>query len=490
MILLPLVIMGIYLSRPLYDPDFYWHLKTGEWIWQNRSLPHLDPFGVPPLASLTPRTEFISTSYWLLQLVLYGFYSLAGMSGIVIFRWIIAAVFLLTCCRWSNLRNSNVSATITIGIVQLLEYYFIERPQFISFLGLALLLVVLFRFFEQRTYRSLWSLLVPLSLLMTLWSNMHGGFLIGQAILMYCAVTEGIKFLHPSLSPLSKQNYIILLVSSITAIVASFINPNAVNLIRYLPIIFDAGHYSNKNILEELSLLQYFKETRDYTTIVYATSIVLTLGALSASKYRKNITWVGILAGTAFMGYQHMRLMPFFIVSAVIFITKYVEIERVTITGKVVLMSMLAVTTVYSVRDELPRIVSAAKYGWVPADHFPLKAADFIITNHIKGNVYTTMKWGGYMIWQVGPEQKVFYDSRVFNLQRAWEYNNSQIITTNQRPYWKGLFNMYNIDVVILPVTEESGEPSLLTQSIFSDSEWKLIFSSANDSVFVKNGLK
>ena len=57
-----IAVAGVYLFRPLYDPDFYWHLKTGQWIWQNKSLPHFDPFGIPPSPEPTPGTEFIFTS--------------------------------------------------------------------------------------------------------------------------------------------------------------------------------------------------------------------------------------------------------------------------------------------------------------------------------------------------------------------------------------------------------------------------------------------
>lgn len=70
MLFFTLVVVGIYLLRPLYDPDFYWHLKTGQWIWQNKALPLIDPFGVQPVLEPSPRTGFILTSYWLNQLVL------------------------------------------------------------------------------------------------------------------------------------------------------------------------------------------------------------------------------------------------------------------------------------------------------------------------------------------------------------------------------------------------------------------------------------
>jgi len=489
MILFTLVIAGIYLSRPLYDPDFYWHLKTGQWIWQNMSLPLMDPFGVPPLAEPSPRSDFILTSYWLIQLILYAFYSLCGMSGIVIFRWILAGISLLLCTRWTNVRDSNVTAVIALGTIQIFELYFLERPQFISFVCFGALLVFLFRCVNMRDDSSLWGTLVPLSLVMILWSNMHGGFLIGQAILIYFVIAEGIKFFHSSLTPLSERHYRMLLISAIAALIASFINPNAINLIKYLPVIFDANNYANQNVLEQLSLFNYFKETRDYTIFLYIASIAVTAGALLFSTHRKNITWIGILAGTAFMGCQHMRLMPFFLVSAMVFLTKYFETECTAIKGRVILFSMLAVTTMYCVSGEFPRIYEVAKSGWVPVNQFPVKAADFITANNISGNMYTTMYWGGYLIWRVGPEKKIFHDGRILSIKRAWEYNNSRIIIQNQRPYWRGLLNMYNIQVAVLPVYEEDGTPSLLTRSLSADKDWSIVFAADNEVVFAKNGI-
>jgi len=489
MLLFTLVVAGVYLSRPLFDPDFYWHLKTGQWIWQNMSLPRMDPFGVPPLAPSSPRTDFILTSYWLSQLILYAFYSAGGMSGIILLRWIFAGISLLIFTYWTNVRNSDVTAVIAIGTILILEFYFIERPQFISFVCFGALLIILFRFLDQPDNRSLWSMLTPLSLVMIIWANMHGGFLIGQATLIYFIIAEGIKFSRSSLTPLSVRSFRILLISSITALGASFINPNAIDMLNYLPTIFDADNYANVNNLEEMSIVEYFRESRNFTNILYIASMALTAAALLTSKHRKDITWIGILAGTAIMGCQHMRLMPFFLVSATIFLTKYVETEHPAFKSRLVLFAMLAVTTVYCVKNEFPRIMEVTRSGWVPVYQFPVRSADYISSHNIAGNIYTTMTWGGYMIWRAGPDNKIFHDGRVLNIQRAWEYNNSTLITVDRRPYWKGLLNARNIRVVVLPVYEDNGDPNLLTQSISNDREWSIVFAAENEVVFVRNAL-
>jgi hypothetical protein len=355
-----------------------------------------------------------------------------------------------------------------------------------SFVCFGILLVILLRFFEQGDEASLWRTLTPLALLMLIWSNMHGGFLIGQAILVYFCIAEGLKFCHRTLSPLSARSYKILLVSALVALLASFINPNAINLLGYLPTIFDADNYANLNNLEEMSVFEYFTTTRDYAVFLNVTSIVLTSAALVASKQRRNITWIGIIIGTAGMGCLHMRLMPFFLVAAMIFMTKYVETEVSAIITKMVIIPLLVVTTLLCVRDEFPRITAVLKTGWVPGNHYPVKAADFITTGTGSGNIYTTLNWGGYLIWRVGPQQKVFFDSRFLNLQRAWEYNNSTIIGVNQRPYWKGLFSTYDIREVVLPIYEDDGSPNMLTQSMYADPEWSMVFTAESEVVLVR----
>lgn len=487
MLLFALAVTALYLSRPLYDPDFYWHLKTGQWIWQNKMLPHTDPFGIPPLPDATPRSVFILTSYWLIQLIMHAFYSLSGMSGIIAFRWIVAGICLLICLVWTNVRNSFVTAVIALGTILLLEYYFIERPQFISFISFGALVVVLFRFVDKPSERSLWTTSIPLVFIMMFWANVHGGYLIGQALIVYFMIAEGIKFFHPSLEPLTIYKYKMLIISLVAALLASFVNPNAVNLIKYLPIIFDADNYVNKGVLEQLSIIEYFRATGDYTIFLYLASMILTAGAFLTSKHRKNITWGGILVATAFMGYQHMRLLPFFIVSAMLFMTKFYEFEGACIKRRIILLMMLAFTTVYCVKDEFSPVFQVTKAGWVPANQFPVKSVDYISANKIHGNIYTTLMWGGYMLWRTGPESKIFHDGRYINIQRAWEYNNSLNITQNQRPYWKGLMNVHNIRLIVLPLYGHNGVPEVLAQSVAADNGWKLIFASENEAVFMKN---
>ena len=78
LLLLILMTCFLYLLRPISDADFFWHLKTGEWIWSHRELPGDDPFSYTSAATENMRKHFILTSYWLSQLTYYLFYRIAG----------------------------------------------------------------------------------------------------------------------------------------------------------------------------------------------------------------------------------------------------------------------------------------------------------------------------------------------------------------------------------------------------------------------------
>lgn len=480
------VVVILYLSRPLYDPDFYWHLKTGQWIWNHQALPYHDPFGIPPHPEQNSRFEFILTSYWLIQLILYGCYTLFGMSGIILFRIIIATGLFFMFARWTNIRNSAAVSVVTLGTMLLLEFYFIERPQFLSFVFFAMLLTVLFKSLYNKSTSFTWSTPATLSLIMICWSNMHGGFFIGQAVLIYFVVSEGMKFIHKNLEPLSVQQYKMLCISSAAALAASCINPNAINLLKYLPIIFDSKNYANQNILEELSLYRYFLDTSDYTIVIYALSMVATLFALLTSHQRKNITWAGLLFGTAFMGYQHMRLMPFFMLTAMLFVTKQVGKNGLKPVGLFIISVLLIATMLKCIPDEFGNIAKIARSGLVPTQQYPVKSADYLDKNNLHGNIYTDLFWGGYMLWRAKPEDKIFHDGRMLSIQRIWEYNNISTINPGQRPYWKGIFKRYDVRIAVLPLYEPNGQPNVLYKSMSGDNEWTPVFIAENETVFLK----
>lgn len=483
-----LAVTGIYLSRPLFDPDFYWHLKTGQLIWEHKELPTIDFFGVLPLPDPTPRVKFTLTSYWLFQLLLYAFFSAGGMTGIIILRWLLAGIVLMICARWSNLRNGYVLTALALVSIEILEHFFLERPQFFSFIAFGMLLSILFTFSQQKKHWRLLELLIPLSLLMLVWANMHGGYLAGVGILLLFCTLEGIKFLRPTFAPLAWRDYRLLLISTTAAIVASFVSPHPFLEFKDL-MLFSAGNaQSPMQFREHLSIIAYLKLGLDYTPLFYLVSMALTAVALLTSQHRKNLTWLGIISATGFFGFVYIRYAPFFLIASAMFLMRYCEEERrAGVMGKLLFAAVMGIF-IMGIRDEMSRIQEIRQSGWVPASVYPVRAAEHLASYGTAGeNIYSLDFWGSYLIWRLGPNKRIFEDGRHLYPERTAEFIKAYRDSREHiaaPPYWKKLFQRYRIDVAVLPLNDERGQLPLLTQSISIDPEWVLVYSDSMAAVF------
>ena len=70
------VFVVIYREKMLGDPDIWWHIRTGQWIWDQGAFPTTDPFshtfaGRPWIAK-----------EWLSQIVFFTGFSVAGWNGV------------------------------------------------------------------------------------------------------------------------------------------------------------------------------------------------------------------------------------------------------------------------------------------------------------------------------------------------------------------------------------------------------------------------
>src|SRR5258705_3808201 len=81
------------LIRPISDQDFWWHLRTGQYIFQTLSIPHTDiysftAFGKPWIAH-----------EWLSEAAMYAVYSLSGWLGLIALSALLTAAGVFSFCR-------------------------------------------------------------------------------------------------------------------------------------------------------------------------------------------------------------------------------------------------------------------------------------------------------------------------------------------------------------------------------------------------------
>src|SRR5512141_1589331 len=79
--LVPLLAFALVISFcNIRSLDLWWHLKTGEWIWQNRAVPHEDVF------SYTAAAKPWIAHEWLFGLLAFWVHRIAGTTGVVLAR--------------------------------------------------------------------------------------------------------------------------------------------------------------------------------------------------------------------------------------------------------------------------------------------------------------------------------------------------------------------------------------------------------------------
>jgi hypothetical protein len=126
---------GLFAVQKIVDPDFWWHLKTGEWIWHHKAIPYVDPFSYTFKGA-----EWINYE-WFFHTLIYPIYKLGGFGGLIVFEAIaVLLTFLILffiCCEVDE-GNRWLSITILLMTLVLARGRFSVRPQINSFLLLVL----------------------------------------------------------------------------------------------------------------------------------------------------------------------------------------------------------------------------------------------------------------------------------------------------------------------------------------------------------------
>src|SRR3954447_17868621 len=152
------------------DGDVSWHIATGQWILDHRTIPHTDPF------SFTWAGKPWVPIEWHSEAVMAAAYRLAGYSGIaaLVPAALIAlhATVYLNASRWVRAALLPIVAMDFVLIPMLLA-----RPHVLTWPLIAWWTWLMMRARQHNRAPPLaWALL------MILWANLHGSFVFGLLI--------------------------------------------------------------------------------------------------------------------------------------------------------------------------------------------------------------------------------------------------------------------------------------------------------------------
>jgi len=465
-------LLGLF-SSPIADTDFWWHLKTGEYIAQHHSLPAPDPFAYTTPATSAYQGEaqvrhFNLTHEWLSQVIMYAAYAIAGFPAIVLIR----ALLLASLCGLAGFLAARLSENFYAGIAaacataSVAVAFAADRPGVVSFLGVALFVTLL----ELR--RGWWAL-PPLALL---WSNCHGGFLLGWVVLLAYSAEPLLTRPRATMWRDSRQLWLV----SACAIAASLVNPNGFGVVSTLLAYRRSPMTAN---LIEWQPPKLWGAPYGFDILLYAAIAVLLL---SWRKVRP-AHWIlfAAFAGAALTAFRNTALIGFL---APVLIAAYFPFRlarpRVFAWASVILA--VAGLGVGYAEGRFPQLEVAA---WT----IPSGAADYLSQHHVTGPMFNTYEQGGYLIWRAWPRQRVFIDGRSLSETVYRDYNqilfNAGYASDQVTGPREELLNRYGVQVVVMNSMDYvSGAmyPLVLALANPVSTEWELVYDDPQAVIFLR----
>ena len=456
-------------ARNAVDPDLWWHLRTGQWIAENGRIPHSDHF------SFTRAGQPWISHEWLSELVFYELWKHGGAAALIALSAIVTtAGFMLLYLRCLPQGGPGhwAAAATAFGAVAAAPSWG-ARPQMFTF-ALASLLLWLLEAGEHRPRLLFW--IPPLFLL---WLNLHAGFALGPALILAYAVgllletAVGSTAWHQARPILLR---VLLLLLACLALMP--LNPSGAQLYRYP---FDTLRSPGMRSF----IVEWFSP--DFHQWLYRPFLLLwllVLTALATSRWRPKGRVIVPLLLTAFAALDAVRHIPIFVLVAAPGIAAALTAAGGTHVSKSARPGAPAPEPVSSRFQPLFNatvlilMAGFAMVNWVSlarnqdarvAERFPERAVSFLRAGHYPERIFVYYDWGGYAIWKLYPEYRVFVDGRA-DLYGDDLLRQSIQTVVEIRTGWRDVLDRWKVEAVLVP-------PSCaLAQALLLDPNWHAAF--------------
>jgi len=456
-------------TREISDPDFWWHLSTGKYIVETHTIPHADIF------SFTNAGRPWVTHEWLAEIFIFALYALGSFPLLIlIFAALMTLAFALVYLRSPGQPYIAAFAMILAALATAPMWG--VRPQMLS-----LLLTSVFLWILDRKGRSIW--LLPC--LMLLWVNLHSGYALGLVIVgvyVFAEIIAGFnvqssRFEVPSLG-------FSLLFVLVLCIMAVLFNPNGATMYIY-PFETLTSPTMQAYIQEWFSPDFHLSEFQPFAWLLLA-----TLAAIAVSGKRTSFVQTILLIGFGYAALRSARHIPLYAIIAAPIIAEHVwhvikshgwvnrlnthrQMTRVATIVNWILLTMMVLAGIARVAIVLSNQTATERA------RFPAAATDFIQAQKIKGGIYNTYAWGGYLIWRMYPQARVFIDGR------ADVYGDAFIENVYLKAYrggvdWREPLDRYDVRVVLI----EPNAP--LAAQLAREAPWKQVYGDQQAIVYVR----
>ena len=160
-------------SGLLNDPDTYWQITLGQWMLDHHAVPRTDIY------SFTMQGQPWISTQWLAQVAYALAYNLGGWAGPVVLAAASASLAIALLAGFLHARLARTPALVILAAtLALMAGHMLARPHVLAMPVMVAWVAGLVDAMDRRSAPSF--RLLPL---MVLWANLHGGFVLGLALI-------------------------------------------------------------------------------------------------------------------------------------------------------------------------------------------------------------------------------------------------------------------------------------------------------------------
>jgi len=454
-LLLLILIMAV---RTPLDTDMWWHLKAGEETWRNGEVYSVDTF------SFTREGESWLNHSWLYQVLMFLVFRAGGYWALSV--WVgLCAVISIAFVYQQMESNSMIKVIVGIlaGIVS--SVVWAPRPQIMSLVLFSAVGYLFYLYKWKKVNRLLW--LAPIFIL---WSNLHGGYILGIVFMgaLLCGELLNKILAENSMEHLSWREIKILGIWILACSLVVLINPFGLGMWK-IPFT-TIGIESLQNLISEWA-------SPDFHQFYQQPMLWMLFGVIAAIGLSKRRIDGSDLAVLVVFGWGALTARrnfgPFALATAPI-LTRHLEYFlsdwKNTIVDKfsfarrwlssisgtndkiksgyryavnltlLLLLSTAAIWKVYEVNK--PSLINQ-----VEQENFPFAAAEYLAKFSASGRILNEYNWGGYLIWNL-PDFPIFVDGRtdLFGDEIIEEW----IGILKAENKWQNKLDIWEIDYILI----------------------------------------
>ena len=483
-VLILFVLAGLFYAQKinLTAVDLGRHIKNGEVFFEK-----LYPISTNFYSYTEPSYPAVN-HHWATGAIFYLLQKTIGFKGLSLFYILLnlATFFFFFRVAQKN-SNFNLAYFFAILSIPLICTRTEIRPEVFSYLLLGVYLYLLYKFKQKKI--SFRTILVILSLLQILWVNLHIFFIMG---LFLIGVFLCDSWICEKDKRLIKQYLFLLLV----LVAACFINPFGFKgVLTPLTIFKEYGYMIAENQSVIFMQKRFLKPVYFYFEFIFLITLISFVGIAFRKKLKYCIVPLLLAIFFGAFAWRTVRSLPLFglFFLPIVADNSYHLIQHYSIKTRKFIQIFIFVLSVgllvlmgFFLKQHHSQFRNIKGLGLIPDVQL---SATFFKQNQIEGPIFNNYDIGGYLIYYLFPEHRVFVDNRPEAYSVAF-FKETYVPMQEDEEVWENVDSQYNFNAIYFYRHDYTpwAQPFLIKR--IQDTQWAPVFVDNYTLILLKRNAK